>query len=561
MNYLLNMLSKFPRNLLYFLGAIFILNLVQSYFTELIFDEAYYWHYAQNLSFGYFDHPPMVAWFIALGSMIFDGNLGVRFVSCLLSVGTLLVLWKLIDHPKKNDYVPHFVVLVFSMPLLNAYGFLTLPDTPFLFFCGLFLLVYKHFIKKPSVGLAILLGLTMAALMYSKYHAVLVIVFVLLSNLKLLTNKFAWLAVAISLLAYAPHFVWLYEQDFISIRYHLFERRNNAYNFNKYTLGFIVNLVAIFGLTFPWIYRSLFQTKAKDTFTKALLYLTYGVLIFFFISSFNRRVQTQWIIAICIPLVVLVFNDMLANETSRKWIYRMGLLNVAILLFLRLGLVFENLFPIHYESHGNKRWVQEIKDKVGDIPVVFENSYRLAPMYAYYAGSPTFSLNNINYRQNQYTLDNTENTVQGKKVYYVSRYLTNAELAFTNAKGTQFFGKYINDFESYRKLRCYVDGDIFAMDTEKIQQLKVFNPYNKDIDLSKLKFAVGYLNDYKLLHDVIPIKVKPLNENISALKSNDTTNFTFTLPTPKMKRPAYFRISISENDLRYGLNSSAIKLE
>jgi len=386
------MLSKFPSKFLYILGAIFVLNIVQAYHTELIFDEAYYWYYAQNLSFGYFDHPPMMAWCIALGSLFFDGNLGVRFVSCLLSVGTLIVLWKSIDHPKKDDYVVHFGVLAFSMTLLNAYGFLTLPDTPFLFFCALFLLVYKYFVEKPSFGLAIALGLLMAGLMYSKYHAALVIVFVLLSNLKLLTNGYAWLAVIVALLAYTPHFFWLYEHDFISIKYHLFERRNDAYNFKKYSLGFLVNLVALFGLVFPWVYRSLFRSKPKDSFTKALLYLTYGIFIFFFISSFNRRVQTQWIIAVCIPLVILVFNDMLSNETSRRWIYRMGLVNIAILLFLRLGLVFEKLFPIHYESHGNKEWVQQIKDKVGDMPVVFENSYRLAPMYAYYSGSTTFSI-------------------------------------------------------------------------------------------------------------------------------------------------------------------------
>ncbi|MDB4292094.1 glycosyltransferase family 39 protein [Maribacter sp.] len=555
------MLSTLPKKLLYLLGAIFVINMVQAYFTELIFDEAYYTHYARNFSFGYFDHPPMVAWFISLGNILFQGNLGVRFVSCLLSVGTLLVLWKTIDHPKKNEYVSHFVVLAFSMTLLNAYGFLTLPDTPLLFFCALFLFVYKHFVEKPSALLALALGLVMSALMYSKYNAVLIIVFVLLSNLKLLSNKFAWLAVITALAAYIPHFMWLYEQDFISVQYHLFERRNDAYNFNKYTIGFLVNLVALFGLTFPWIYRSLFRSKAKDAFTKALIYLTYGVLIFFFISSFNRRVQTQWLIVICIPLVILVFNDMIANDTSRKWIYRLGLVNIAILLFLRVGLVFDPLFPIYYETHGNKHWVHELRDKIGDTPVVFENSYRLAPMYAYYSGSKTFSLNNINYRQNQYSLDESENEMQGKKVYYVSRFLNNAEVAFTNIKGDAYYGKYVDNFESFRKLRCDVVGDGFVMDTEKVQQLKVYNPYATDIDLNKLKFAVGYLNDYKRLQDIIPITVTAVPQSNMVLKANDTTHFTFILPPPKMKDPAYFRVSISENDLHFGLNGKTIKFD
>ena len=552
---------KLPKLLLLFLAVIFVLNLVQGHFMELIFDEAYYWHYAKYPAFGYFDHPPMVAWLIEFGSLFFDGNLGIRFMSCLMSVGTMLVLWKTIDNPKKNDYVLHFVVLAFSMTLVNFYGFLTLPDTPLLFFCALFLFVYKRFIEKPSWAVAFGLGLVMAALMYSKYHAALVIIFVLLSNLKLLTNKFAWLAVFVALLAYSPHFIWLYDNDFISIKYHLFERPNDAYNFNKYTLGFLVNLVAIFGLTFPWIYRSLFKTKVNSTFTKALLYLTYGVVLFFFISSFNRRVQTQWVIIICIPMVILVFNDMMANDTSRKWIFRMGATNIVILLFLRLGLIFEQISPIPYESHGNKAWVQQLRNKAESAPVVFENSYRLAPMYAYYSGDTSYSLNNYHYRQNQYSIDPSENTVQHAKIYYVSRYIKGEELAFTNNKGNEYYGKFIDNFESYRKLRCEVDGDHFSLNKEKELKLKVINPYKEDIPLNKLRFAVVYLNEYKRHPDLVPVEIVAVANNISVLKSNDTVNFTFKLPEPKMKDPGYFRVVISENNLPYGLNGKPIKLE
>ena len=49
----------------------------------------------------------------------------------------------------------------------------------------------------------------MAGLMYSKYHAALIILFVLASNLRLLRSRYAWLALAVSLLCYAPHLGWL----------------------------------------------------------------------------------------------------------------------------------------------------------------------------------------------------------------------------------------------------------------------------------------------------------------------------------------------------------------
>lgn len=553
---------KLPKLFIILLGFVLVVNLLQAYFTNIIFDEAYYWHYANEIDWGYFDHPPMVALLIKIGSFFFEGELGVRLISCLFSIAIPIVLWLTIDDPKKERFTRHFFVVIFSMTLLNAYGFLTLPDTPLLFFTALFLLIYKHFIKSPTIILSIALGVTMAALMYSKYHAVLVIVFVLLSNLKLVLNKHAWLAVIVALLCYTPHFLWLFEHDFISIKYHLFERPNAPYNFTKYTLGFLVNLVAIFGLTFPFFYYALFKTKSKDQFTKALLYLVYGVLIFFFISSFNRRVQTQWIIIISIPMIIVVFNYILTNEFLRKWIWRLGLVNIFVIFILRIGLIYKPLFPVLYETHGNKEWVRQIQEVAGDDPVVFENSYRNAPMYAFYTGKTSYSLNNINYRQNQYSIDSSEEKVQHKKALYVSKYLKDTEYAFPKLSGTVYKGFFIEDFESFRKLRCIVDSEQFSILENKEYAVGVYNPYDEAIGLEKLKFAVTYLNEAKQFGELIPINIRIKNEKTHELISKDTTNFSFKLPKPRQtKAPSYFKIVISENGLRHGLNSETIKLQ
>lgn len=552
---------KLPKLLLYFLGGVLAINLLQAHFTELIFDEAYYWYYAKEMAWGYFDHPPMVALMIKLSSFFFDGELGVRFIGCIMAIGTLILLWVMVDNREKKDYIVHFFVLIFSMTLLNAYGFLTLPDTPLLFFTALFLLIYKRFIGAPSTLKAIFLGLVMAALMYSKYHAVLVIFFVLLSNLKLFTSKYAWMAAIVSLLCYTPHFIWLYENDFVSFKYHLFDRPNAAYNFKKYTLGFFLNLVAIFGLTFPWVYKSLFRTKPSDLFTKALLYLTYGFILFFFISSFNRRVQTQWIIVISIPLAVLVYNYMLKDKNTRKWIFRTGIATIAITLILRIGLIYKPLFPIYYETHGNKDWVGKVEAIAGNNPVVFENSYRFAPMYEFYSGKPAISLNNVNYRRNQYSIDSSEFKVQHKKVLYVSQYIFERKISYVRNNGEVYYAKFIDDFESYRKLACILDESVVKDPFEKTFELKVFNPYNTDITLEKLRFGAAFLNAHKELRDIQPLSEIKAIGNISVLKANDTTNFTFRLPRPEIDDPHYFRLGISENKLPYGLNGANIKIE
>ena len=554
------MLLRLPKPFLPLLGIVLIANLIQAYLTPLIFDESYYWYYAQNMAWGYFDHPPMVAALIKLGSWIFEGELGVRLLSALFSIGTPLLIWDCIEASQKKEYVRHFFVLLFSMTLLHAYGFFMLPDTPLLFFTALFLWIYKRFLAAPSLWIAIALGLCMAALMYSKYHAFLVIFFVLLSNLRLVLQPLAWLAVIVALGAYFPHFKWLYEHDFVSINYHLFERPNRAYEFGDFTLGYWVNLIVLFGFTFPWIYLALYKSKISDSFTRALVFLSYGVLIFFLISSFQRRVQTQWLIVICIPMAVLAFNYLLQQPRARKWIWYTGLLNILLLLFLRIGLVHAPLFPVIYETHGNKEWVAELKEKVGDVPVVFENSYRNASMYGFYSGDLSFTLNNIMFRKNQYSIDGSEAAFQGKRIAYISRYRDSGDFSYQNAKGTTYYGNFINSFESYRRLQSLVDpSEALAFGSDI--PLKVYNPYPNTIPLEKIRFAVTYLNAYKQVQETLPIEVEATEKSTSALVARDTTYFTFQRPEPQKGDPVYFKVSLSENGLYWGLNGNHVKIK
>ena len=63
------------------------LRLVAAAVTPITFDEAYYWMWSKHLAGGYYDHPPMVAVVIRLGTLIAgDTEFGVRLVSILLAL-------------------------------------------------------------------------------------------------------------------------------------------------------------------------------------------------------------------------------------------------------------------------------------------------------------------------------------------------------------------------------------------------------------------------------------------------------------------------------------------
>src|SRR4249920_1348796 len=67
--------------------ALVALRLAAAAWTPLTFDEAYYWTWSKHLAGGYYDHPPMVALVIRLGTMIAGDTLfGVRVVSILLAL-------------------------------------------------------------------------------------------------------------------------------------------------------------------------------------------------------------------------------------------------------------------------------------------------------------------------------------------------------------------------------------------------------------------------------------------------------------------------------------------
>src|SRR5690242_6300149 len=79
--------ARLARNTALAVVALVLMRLVAAALTPLTFDEAYYWIWSKHLAGGYYDHPPMVAIVIRLGTMIAgDSELGVRLVSILLAL-------------------------------------------------------------------------------------------------------------------------------------------------------------------------------------------------------------------------------------------------------------------------------------------------------------------------------------------------------------------------------------------------------------------------------------------------------------------------------------------
>ena len=130
----------------YIIGVWFAINLLQAVFTGLHSDESYYWMYAQNLAWGYFDHPPMIAFLIRPGYLLLSDEMGVRLFIALMSTATFALI---INELNEKEDIPFLILFVLSFPLIHTHiaGFLAIPDVPLLFFTLCFLILFLHCLR------------------------------------------------------------------------------------------------------------------------------------------------------------------------------------------------------------------------------------------------------------------------------------------------------------------------------------------------------------------------------------------------------------------------------
>jgi len=396
------------------------LAIIQARYTELLDDEAYYWVYSKFLDWGYFDHPPMVATLIKAGYFLFHNELGVRLAFLSLNTFSLLLIEQLLD--KKNPLLFYGVVL--SLAVLQLSGFVAVPDTPLIFFTALFFWCYRKFLARPSLQYTFLFGLITASLLYSKYHAVLIIFFVLVSNLKLFARYQTYIVGVVALVCFAPHLWWQYQHDWVSFRYHLFESNVNPYRIS-HTLDYIVGQILLAG---PFagviLLPAAFLYQSKTVFDRSLKFTLIGVYTFFLLSSFRGKVEANWTSPAIVPLIILSHNFLSDKTRSlainlEKWLFRILPITVILVLCARLAMIFD-LVPIKQikqQYHGWHRWPQMMKGKTNGLPVVFENSYQRASKYWFYSGQMTYSLNWYRERRNNYNFWPIEDSIFDKPVF------------------------------------------------------------------------------------------------------------------------------------------------
>jgi 4-amino-4-deoxy-L-arabinose transferase-like glycosyltransferase len=550
----------------YFILGWTLLNILQAFFTELGNDEAYYWMYSRFPAWGYFDHPPFIAWMISPGYLLFPNELGVRLIAVFMSSATVFVLWKTLDIGKDREAVPLFFMLLFSIVFVHLGGFMVTPDVPLVFFTALFLYYFKKYQQADSWQLAMILAAVAACLVYSKYHGILVLTLVFLSDLQLVKRKSFWLLVFMLLVLLVPHAIWQIENNFETFRYHLYHRSRNAYELS-FSINYLLGQLLLGGpLAGFLLFYVGFKTRAETAFEKTLKYVFMGFFIFFFLSTFKGKVEENWTVGGFVALTLFSFPYIFANASYKKWVRTLAYPSVVILLFARLYFVWD-FFPaswhVNNEFAGSSKRAAAIEKVAGNVPVVFMNSYSKPAKYSFYTGKMAYTLNNFRYRKNQYNLWDHEERLQHRRVLLIPNYyISGMDKLSVGKDNIQYV--FIDDFFSLDKIRCQPAASSISGKPGEDISLKVF--FKSTYKKRRLNFCDN--KDFPVfIYSSIFKNGEVIEENLltemdcMSLLPGQMIEKTINVKLPEKKGKYELLISLKCGWLPQGLNGDFISLE
>ncbi len=532
--------NSFKRITIFAIFIWLLVNVLQAVFTPIHIDEAYYWMFSQHLDWGYFDHPPAVAFLIKLSDSLFSGTLGVRFLSVVAQLASFYMIFLTVkqDITVKEGLLLKLFLVFILLPLNHIFGFITTPDVPLMFSASLFFYSLKRVVEEKDNFSFMLWSLSMAMMLYSKYHSGLVILFILLAIPSLFKNWRTYASGGFALLLFLPHILWQYEHDWVSVMYHLSER---AVEFKwTFPLEYIGNILLIFNPVFILLLYKMIRKGWQNSFERGCYFVVAGFLLFFLWQSFRVQVQAQWLIVLYIPSLILMRKE-IAGVTWKK-IGKMFLWLAPIFIALRLFMIFD-ILPVKFNIHGNEAYVSQIEEDAKGREVMFYGSYKRAALYTWYGEQDyTHSYNGVINRKNQFNIWDFDKDLLEQDIYFVGVYSPGRESTYY--EDGNYYGNVIT-YKTSDKLKVKVyNTDITGgfLNCE----IQIENPYGFPIHYEeKYMLAVQYYDDKKRTDRSFPV------EDFK-IYAQENQNYKVRFPISEHSGTNNFSLIIRHENLPFG---------
>ena len=306
-------------------------------------DEAQYWAWSQDLDFGYFSKPPMIAWVIASTTGVFGHaewavRLAAPFLHCLTAVMIFLTGRKIL-----SAQIGFWAALTYIlMPAVWLSSYIISTDAVLLLFWSIGLHAWASLREKPSWGLAIQLGLALGFGLLSKYAMAFFIpplIFAALfdpASRKALLGPKGVVVTALAIACLIPNLMWNAAHDFATIA-HTAENANLQKDlFHPLELlRFWVDQFGVLGpLIFPILGLAILAMFRKRLASPALWLALFSLTPFLVISleAFLSRANANWAVTSYGAGVILVALWSSQTKTRLKW--------------LKIGLGFQTIITV-----------------------------------------------------------------------------------------------------------------------------------------------------------------------------------------------------------------------
>lgn len=330
------------------------LRLVAAAFTPITFDEAYYWMWSKHLAGGYYDHPPMVALVIRLGTLIAgDTELGVRLVSILLALPMSWAIYEATWVLFGGRRVAATAAIFLNVTLMAAVGtMIVTPDAPLLVASSFVLLSLAKVLQSGRGAWWLVVGVAVGCALLSKYTALffgpaILIWLIVVPKLRhWLISPWLYLGGLVAVAMFAPVILWNADHHWVSFIKQL--GRARIEDFNPVFIGELIPTQIAFATPAVWLLgamglSALYQRRAGALAVRVLVNTMFWTIVAYFVwHSLHARVEANWFApvypafviaaAVAAHLVEWAPSERRVADFCRRWAAPGGIVMFALLV-------------------------------------------------------------------------------------------------------------------------------------------------------------------------------------------------------------------------------------
>jgi len=333
-----------PRNTIIVVGVLTLWRLYLSAGLQLHPDEAYYWLWSRHLDIAYYDHSPLVAYFIWMTTLFSETELWVRLSGTIVTLITSVLMWQLAIQLFRNSVVAAGSVMLFNVYPLTMLGLIVItPDIPLFLFWSLSVYLFWQIMRSNKTWLWYALGVSFGLALLSKYTAILLLpcfflYLALTEDRRWLKTFYPYVSLLIGLLCFLPVVFWNNAHDWVSFKFQLGHGLSGQdYSFGRvaeyiggqiFLTGPIVWLLGIYS-AFAWFFR-------KDKAQLFLILTAIPVIMFFGLTSLRKVASPNWPVFAYFTFSILLTKYFLDSSS----LIRRSLWYCALFVSLLLSSIF-----------------------------------------------------------------------------------------------------------------------------------------------------------------------------------------------------------------------------